>query len=113
MRALAFLVIAVLIALCSANFEGRGPDYQLTCSLGQSPDGVDINCPKPVLNGGWPAPFLFDQAGVSVEGRLSFIEDQIRWAPFVATVSFWFLICSLVGLIVRRLVGMVKLKPSA
>lgn len=104
MKLIALIVsVTLLLTLGSASLQRRGPDYQLACSIGRSADGSDITCPRPVLNGGWPAPFLFDRSGVSVEGKLSFIEDETRWEPLLATAAFWLLVSALVSFVVRRL----------
>jgi hypothetical protein len=60
--------------------------------LGKSKDGFEIYCPKPVLNGGWPAPFAFDRPGISVEGNVSFPEDDFRPWPFAADIAFYYLL---------------------
>jgi hypothetical protein len=82
------LVFAAICALASARLERKGPDHGVYCALGKV-DGYDIYCPELKLSGGWPAPFLFDRPGISVEGKLSFIEDDFRFWPFLASVSFY------------------------
>lgn len=88
---------ALLVALAgaaaggSATIQRLGPDHGIYCALGKSVEGYDIYCPKPKLNGGWPAPYLFDKPGISVEGKLFVIEDDFRWGPFVADVAFYLL----------------------
>ena len=52
---------------------------------------------------GWPAPFLADDPGTSVIHKVSFVEDNFRLGSFVATLSFWFLIVSTVGQVLRAL----------
>ena len=104
MKPIALIIpVTLLLTLGSASLQRRGPDYQLACSIGRSADGSDITCPRPVLNGGWPAPFLFDRSGVSVEGKLSFIEDEMCWEPLLAAAAFWLLVSALVSFVVRRL----------
>lgn len=93
------LPLAALMATGSCAIQRHGPDQAIYCALGKSRDGFDIYCPKPVLNGGWPAPFAFDRPGISVEGRLGFPEDDFRLWPFVADVTFY--LCVVLGL--RRL----------
>ena len=45
---------------------------------------------------GWPAPYLADDPGTSVIRDVG-VEDVFRPGPFVATLSFWFLIVSAAG----------------
>lgn len=85
-------LLAVTLALGSCAVQRHGPDQAVYCALGTSADGYDIYCPKPVLNGGWPAPFAFDRPAVSVEDRIGFPEDDFRLWPFVADVAFYLLV---------------------
>ena len=41
---------------------------------------------------GWPAPYLADNPGTSVIHKVG-VEDDLRLGPFVATFSFWLVIC--------------------
>lgn len=50
---------------------------------------------------GWPAPFLADDPGTSVTHKVG-VEDTFRLGPFIATLSFWFLIVSTTGALMRR-----------
>ncbi len=86
------LPAAGLFALGSCAIQRHGPDHAIYCSLGKSQDGFDIYCPKPVLNGGWPAPFAFDRPGISVEGKVSFPEDDFRPWPFIANIGFYYFV---------------------
>ncbi len=61
---------------------------------------------KPVLNGGFPFAYLFDAPGVSVEGKLSLVEDQLRPVPFLVDVAVYF---AVILLMVRDL----AFRPSA
>lgn len=85
-------MLAFAFALASAAIQRLGPDHGIYCALGKSIEGYDIYCPKPKLNGGWPAAFLFDRPGISVEGKLFPVEDDFRWAPFAADVAFYLLL---------------------
>ncbi len=90
-RAALLFMLASALALASATIQRLGPDHGVYCALGKSIDGHDIYCPRPKLNGGWPAAFLFDKPGISVEGKLFPVEDDFRWAPFAADVAFYLL----------------------
>ena len=102
MRHLVLLAVAVVLALGSSSLQRRGPDQGVYCAIGKV-NGVDVYCPKPKLNGGWPAPYLFDREGVSVEWQLGFFEDDFRTWPFVADVSFYLLLFLIVEYATRRL----------
>ncbi len=81
-------VLGGLLSVGSCAIQRHGPDQAIYCDLGKTPDGVDIYCPKPVLNGGWPAPFAFDRPGISVEDKIGF-EDDFRLPPFIASLAFY------------------------
>ena len=110
MRTALLIVAALVLAFASARVARHGPDYALYCGFGVV-NGVEINCPKPRLNGGWPAPYLFDRPGISVEDRLHWGEDEFRPGPFLADVGFYalgLLVIARVGRVVRR-----RLTPSS
>ena len=96
--------LATAAAGGSALVQRHGPDLGIYCALGRSVEGYNIYCPKPKLNGGWPAAFLFDKPGISVEGKLFPTEDDFRWSPFAADIAFYLL--ALLGL--ARAVGRVR-----
>ena len=96
------LVLATIAALASSFIERFGPDQAIFCALGQSIEGYDIYCPKPVLNGGWPAPYLVDNPSISRPNQLAFVEDYFRLWPFVSNIAFyaWVIVCA--GTVLRR-----------
>ena len=96
---------AFLLTLASSWVERFGPDQAVYCALGKSSDGHEIWCPEPVLNGGWPAPFLYDRPGISVERQLSVFEDDFRAAPFFADFGCFALILLLLWQAVQKLRG--------
>lgn len=103
---LRFVIIAVLgsiLSVSSCAIQRHGPDQAIYCDLGKTSDGVDIYCPKPVLNGGWPAPFAFDRPGISVEGKIGFPEDDFRLAPFIASLAFYILCLQGLWAMLRRI----------
>jgi hypothetical protein len=83
------LALATVAALGSSFVERFGPDQAIFCALGKSIDGFDIYCPKPVLNGGWPAPYLVDNPGISRPNQLAFVEDYFRLWPFLSNIAFY------------------------
>jgi hypothetical protein len=74
-RLVTAVILAAVLAFMSSTIERRGPDHGVYCALGKI-NGVDVYCPELKLNGGWPAAFLFDAPGVSVERKLSIGEDD-------------------------------------
>jgi hypothetical protein len=83
--------MAAGLALLSAMIERRGPDHGVYCAIGKV-NGVEVYCPELKLNGGWPAPFLYDTPGVSIEWQLSIGEDDFRTGPYIANFAFYLLI---------------------
>ena len=89
------VILAAGLAFMSSAIERRGPDHGVYCAIGKV-NGLDVYCPELKLNGGWPAPFLFDTPGVSMEWKLSIGEDDFRVAPYLADIAFYFLILLMV-----------------
>ena len=56
-----------------------------------------------IAQGDWPAPFLFDGSGVSVEGKLSFMIVEMRWEKLLGTAAFLLFVSFLAAFVVRRL----------
>ncbi len=68
-------VLASTLTLLSVLVQRTGPElvhYGNLC-------GPTFNdpCYRPVLKGGFPFAYLFDIPGVSVEGKLAFVEDTL------------------------------------
>jgi hypothetical protein len=98
--ALAFS-LGVTLALLSSFIECLGPEEAPYGNLCGS-SGNEF-CMEPVLNGGFPLPYLFDMPGVSRERYLGFFEDHLRKVPFVLDVAFFSFACLLVGRLSRRM----------
>ena len=47
-----------------------------------------------MLNAGWPAPYLFDRPGISVENSIGIPEDDFRFWPLTADAAFYWLLLS-------------------
>lgn len=94
-------MVACLLTLASVLVERAGPELGEYGNLCGS-DG-DHPCLEPMLNGGFPIPYLFDQPGVSVEGKLSFVEDTLRPGAFVLDVALYFSGLLLLAAFVSRL----------
>jgi hypothetical protein len=81
-------VIASTLALVSVLVQRIGPElvqYGNLCG----PTSSDP-CYRPVLKGGFPFAYLFDTPGVSVEGKLTFVEDTLHLAPLLLDVTLYF-----------------------
>ena len=85
---LALVVLSFLIATgivgYSANVQRYGPELGVFGNV-CGPSGNEL-CYEPLLNGGLPLPYFFDDPGISVRGALHFAEDRIRVVPFMLDV---------------------------
>jgi hypothetical protein len=82
------LVIASTLALLSVLVQRAGPEqvqYGNLCG----PTSSDP-CYRPVLKGGFPFAYLFDAPGVSVEGKLSFVEDTLHPEALLLDITVYF-----------------------
>lgn len=91
---------ALALALLSSKIERTGPElaeYGNLCGpSGNSP------CLGPVLKGGFPFAYLFDAPGVSVVGKLSFGDDDVRPVPFFIDLGMYFAAIWLTRAVARR-----------
>ncbi|HEU4560822.1 MAG TPA: hypothetical protein VFS20_23420 [Longimicrobium sp.] len=82
------LAIALAATVASATYQRVGPLQEATgyaCGAHDPP----APCRIPVLGGGWPVAYLVDKTGISVEGKLSPVEDEMRWSAFVLDFAFF------------------------
>lgn len=105
LRAALISIAAFVLTIATAWIERVGPEQAVYCALGKSSDGHEIWCPEPVLNGGWPAPYLYDNPGISVERQLGFFEDSFRSGPFFANLGFFALFLTLLNGVFARLLS--------
>lgn len=86
---------ALSLALLSSEVESTGPELVQDGNI----CGPTFNepCLKPVLKGGFPVAYLFDVPGVSVQGKLSFGEDEFRPAAFVLDAGVYFAVMLLIA----------------
>lgn len=92
-------VAAFMIALATAAIN---PPTDERTMYGM--DGTIEENWRPREVGGWPAPYLADSPNTSVLHQVG-IEDVFRPGPFIATLSFWYLVVLGAGAILRRLRG--------
>lgn len=100
------LTVGLALALLSSLIQRFGPEelpYGNLCGR----TGNEL-CMEPVLNGGFPFPFLFDAPGVSRERHLAFVEDDLRKLPFVLDVAVY----SFAVLFISFLVELGRLKAT-
>ena len=82
------LVSAITLALLSVCVERIGPDLAVYGNLwGQS---AADPCYKPVLKGGFPAAYLVDAPGISVERQLAFGEDELSAGTLALDIAIYF-----------------------
>lgn len=86
------LILAITLALLSACVEQVGPEL---VQYGDS----DY---RPVLKGGFPFAYLFDAPGISIEGRLTFVEDKLSVVALILDIAIYFAIVLLTIRAVRR-----------
>jgi hypothetical protein len=84
-KQLTFLIGAFLLTLGTA-FINPPTDERTMYGM----DGPPEENWKPRKVAGWPAPYLADSPNTSVLHQVG-IEDVFRPGPFVATMSFWYL----------------------
>ena len=92
--------LAVVLSVLSAFIERTGPEeasYRNMCG----PSANDP-CLKPLLKGGLPIAYLFDQPGVSVEHQLSFTEDQVRIDALALNTALYFAAIVLAARLLRK-----------
>lgn len=90
-RALSSLILALAISVASARINPTTDERTMYGHEGP----LEHNwLPREVA--GRPAPFLADKPGTSVIHNVG-AEDVFRPGPFVAMLSFWFLVVSAAG----------------
>lgn len=90
--ALAAVLLATALAILSVYIERTGPELAAYGNL----CGASTNepCYELALKGGYPFAYLFDSPGVSVEHKLSFIEDKFIPSWFLANcLAYLFILC--------------------
>ena len=75
------LLVACAMAICSAAVQSFGPEQGVFGNL-CGPQN-DQDCVGPLLNGGFPWPYLFDFPWTSVVNQLGFGEDRFEAVPFL------------------------------
>ena len=92
--------LAVVLSVLSAFIERTGPEvasYGNMCG-----PAANDPCLKPLLKGGLPIAYLFDQPGVSVEHQLTFAEDQVLIGAFALNTALYFAAIVLVARLLRK-----------
>jgi hypothetical protein len=88
-RFILLAVLAIALSALSVFVQRTGPEsvqYGNLCG----PSSNDP-CLEAVLKGGFPIAFLFDQPGVSVEHRLSIVEDTLHIDALAKNTLLYFL----------------------
>jgi hypothetical protein len=97
---LALLPTALLLTFVSSNVERTGPNFAAYSNFCGSTN--DQLCMEPTLNGGFPLAYLSDTPGISVEGKLSFGEDEFRTTPFLFDLAGYFAVLTVGSGVMRR-----------
>jgi len=93
------LIAAFVLTILSVNIERIGPEQAAYGNL-CGPHMNDL-CYEPVLKGGFPIAYLFDNPGISVEHQLSVGEDDLRAGALLLDVAIYFALILLAALAVR------------
>lgn len=94
------LIVALALTLGSVNVERVGPELAAYGNL--CGPGTADPCLEPVLKGGFPFAYLFDAPGISVEGQLAFVEDQLHVGALILDIAVYFAIVLSAILAVHR-----------
>jgi hypothetical protein len=89
-RYLIVLLLGIICTFVTITYQKKGPFMGVYGNL-CGPDDTGELCIRPILQGGWPLPYLLDFPGVSVPGRLSFLEDDFYFGFFM--IDFFFFAC--------------------
>ena len=91
-----WLLLALLISSLTGAYSSilytrpfKGIVGNLCDKTSENPMG---DCYEMLPSGGFPFTFMWDNAGVSVVGRLSLIEDKFVLYPFLANWVFYFVL---------------------
>ena len=96
------MLVALGLTLASVRVErvGRAPDSWSQELCAPEPHHP---CGEGVLQGGVPMAYLLDRPGISVMGKLAFVEDLFRPIAFAADVgAFWLALLGLATVARRR-----------
>lgn len=99
-RILLASVLAFVLSVLSAFIERTGPEvasYGNMCGT-----AANDPCLEPLVNGGFPIAFLFDNPGISVQYRLSFAEDQVRIGALAFNTALYFAAIVLAARLIRK-----------
>jgi hypothetical protein len=95
LRAILLAVVAAVALTCgSFAYQRRGPELAVVGNL----CGPQMNelCYAPILKGGYPLAYIYDNPNTSVEGDLG-VEDKLRPGAFVLDVLAYFVVLLLAG----------------
>jgi hypothetical protein len=98
-RVLLAALVALTLTCSSFGYQRRGPELVVVGNL--CGPNTDEFCYAPVLKGGFPLAYIYDTPGVSVEGKLSLMEDHFRAGRFLLDVLMYFAL-GMVALVAAR-----------
>ena len=89
------MLVALGLTLASVRVERVGPAPDAWSQELCAPE-PHHPCAEGVLRGGFPIAYLLDRPGISVMGKLAFVEDLFRPVAFVVDmVAFWLVLLAL------------------
>lgn len=92
------LALAIVCSLASVGYQQIGP---IEGFVGTECGDPQHKCVAPVLNGGFPVPYLIDVPTIAVPDQLNADDDFRVWA-FVADVAFYWVVFLLTGYLLAR-----------
>lgn len=89
------LAVATGITLTTFFYQRYGPFMGVHGNMCGPAEGGQL-CIAPVLQAGWPLPYLFDSPTISVPEKL-FLEDDLHVGFFALDICFFASLASLIG----------------
>jgi hypothetical protein len=100
-RYLIIFILAIICSLVTFAVQNKGPFMGVYGNLCGPGDSGEL-CIRPILQAGWPLPYLLDFPGVSVPGRLAFLEDDFYFGFFMVDIFFFAFIIKLIWNVKKR-----------
>jgi len=98
---LIILLLALVFTIVTIIYKKNGPFMGVYGNL-CGPGNTGELCIKPILQAGWPLPYLLDYPGVSVRGRLSILEDDFYFGFFTLDVFFFACCINMIWKLVKK-----------
>lgn len=96
------IIVAFVLTIASGFVNPSTDEHAMYGNMGPPEQNWQ---PREVA--GWPAPYLADSPSTSVIHEVG-VEDEFRPGPFVATLSFWYLVLLILSNIFLRFQNIVS-----